>query len=75
MIKLAMIRIHKLLAEKPFKTKMIMQVHDELVFDVYKPELEELRNLIIDNMKDALPGISVPILVEVGTGLNWLEAH
>jgi len=75
MIKLAMIRIHKLLAEKPFKTKMIMQVHDELVFDVHKPELEELRNLIIDNMKDALPGISVPILVEVGTGLNWLEAH
>ena len=75
MIKLAMIRIHKLLAEKPFKTKMIMQVHDELVFDVYKPELEELRNLIIDNMKEALPGISVPILVEVGTGLNWLEAH
>jgi len=75
MIKLAMIRIHKLLDKRPFRTRMIMQVHDELVFDVYKPELEEVRNLIIDNMKDALPGISVPILVEAGTGQNWLEAH
>jgi DNA polymerase-1 len=75
MIKLAMIRIHKLLKESNYKTKMIMQVHDELVFDVYKPELEEIKTLIVDNMKDALPGISVPILVEAGTGSNWLEAH
>lgn len=75
MIKLAMIRIHKLIKDKNYKSRMIMQVHDELVFDIYKPELEEMRDLIIENMKVALPGISVPIVVEAGTGQNWLEAH
>jgi DNA polymerase-1 len=75
MIKLAMIRIHKIFKEKQYKSRMIMQVHDELVFDIHKDELDELRPLIIDNMKDALPGLSVPIVVEAGTGQNWLEAH
>jgi len=75
MIKLAMIDIHKALAEKKYKTKMILQVHDELVFDVYKPELEEIRELVVRLMVDALPGLKVPILVEAGTGNNWLEAH
>ena len=75
MIKLAMIKIHDLFKEKQFRSKMIMQVHDELVFDIYKPELEEVRALIIENMKDALPGLSVPILVDAGIGQNWLEAH
>jgi len=75
MIKLAMIEIHKEMKEKAYKSKMIMQVHDELVFDIYKPELKEMTKLIVDKMKDALPELSVPIIVEPGTGENWLEAH
>ncbi len=75
MIKMAMIRIHDIFKEKQYKSKMIMQVHDELVFDIHKSELDELTPIIIDNMKDALPGLSVPILVEAGTGDNWLQAH
>jgi len=75
MIKLAMIDIHKVMKEKKYKSKMILQVHDELVFDVYKPELEEVRSMVINLMKDALPGLKVPILVEADTGQNWLEAH
>jgi len=75
MIKLAMIDIHKILLEENYKSKMIMQVHDELVFDVYKPELEKLKAMVIDKMKNALPQLKVPILVEADTGKNWLEAH
>ena len=75
MIKLAMIDIHAAIKEAGYKSKMIMQVHDELVFDVYRPELDELKELIIDKMKNALPQLSVPILVEAGIGDNWLEAH
>jgi len=75
MIKLAMIDIHKVMKEKKYKSKMILQVHDELVFDIYKPELEEVRSIVINLMKDALPGLKVPILVEADTGQNWLEAH
>jgi DNA polymerase-1 len=75
MIKLAMINIHKALAEGGYKTEMILQVHDELVFDVYKPELEKVRPLILDLMKNAIPTLKVPILVEAGTGEHWLEAH
>jgi DNA polymerase-1 len=75
MIKLAMIDIHKALSKKKYKSKMILQVHDELVFDVYKPELEEIKELVVRLMVDALPGLKVPILVEAGIGNNWLEAH
>ncbi|MEZ4950590.1 MAG: DNA polymerase [Saprospiraceae bacterium] len=75
MIKLAMINIHKALAEGGYKTEMILQVHDELVFDVYKPELEKVKPLILDLMKNAIPSLKVPILVEAGTGEHWLEAH
>jgi DNA polymerase-1 len=75
MIKLAMIEIHKAMKIAGYKTKMIMQVHDELVFDVYRPELEEVKELIVDKMKNAFPQISVPIVVEAGIGDNWLEAH
>ena len=75
MIKLAMIDIHKSMKEEKLASKMIMQVHDELVFDVVKSELDHMRQLIIDKMGAALPGLSVPILVEAGTGQNWLEAH
>ena len=54
---------------------MIMQVHDELVFDVYKPELEQLKSLVLDKMKNAISDLQVPIVVDVGVGTNWLEAH
>jgi len=54
---------------------MILQVHDELVFDVYKPELDEVMAMVEQRMKDALPGLTVPILVGMDTGANWLEAH
>ncbi len=75
MIKIAMINIHKALKEQNFRSKMILQVHDELVFDVYKPELEKLKVLVTDLMKNAIPTLKVPILVEIGVGNNWLEAH
>ena len=75
MIKMAMIKIHDLLKNGNYKTKMILQVHDELVFDVHKDELEELKPLIEENMKNAIPGLKVPIVVGMDTGDNWLEAH
>lgn len=75
MIKLAMIRIHHAFREQKLRSHMIMQVHDELVFDVYKPELETVRKIVTDNMKNAIPGLRVPILVDTGTGDNWLQAH
>ncbi len=74
MIKCAMITIHNELNKRNLKTKMTMQVHDELVFEVYKPELAEVEALVIDKMQNAIK-LNVPILVEVGTGKNWLEAH
>lgn len=74
LIKLAMIKIHKKLKEQNFKSKMILQVHDELLFDVVPDELETLKNLVIHEMQDAIQ-LDVPILVEAGSGNNWLEAH
>lgn len=73
-IKIAMINIHRKLEEGNYKTKMLLQVHDELVFDVYKPELEEIKNLIKTEMESAYK-LTVPLDVEVGVGDNWLEAH
>ncbi|MBB4080293.1 DNA polymerase-1 [Lewinella aquimaris] len=75
MIKLAMIRIHKALREQGFKTRMILQVHDELVFDAPKDEVEKVTPLIEELMREAIPNLDVPIVVETGTGENWLEAH
>jgi DNA polymerase-1 len=75
MIKVAMINIHHAFKEKAFKSKMILQVHDELVFDVYKPEFDEVKEIVEDKMKSALKGLKVPILVGMGSGANWLEAH
>ncbi len=75
MIKMAMIKIHAEMKERKLQSKMILQVHDELVFDVYKPELDEMRDMIEYQMKNALPDLKVPILVGMGTGSNWLEAH
>ncbi|KKM01871.1 hypothetical protein LCGC14_1790070, partial [marine sediment metagenome] len=73
-IKIAMINIHKKLIEGKYKSKMLLQVHDELVFDVYKSELEELKPLIKSEMENAYT-LSVPLDVELGVGDNWLEAH
>lgn len=75
LIKVAMINIHKTLMEKKLKTKMILQVHDELVFDVPEEEVEIVQPIISDLMKNAIPGLKVPLLVEIGKGRNWLEAH
>lgn len=75
LIKLAMIDIHRVLKEGDFKTKMILQVHDELVFDAHKEEVEVLQPIIEEKMKNALEGLQVPIVVGIGLGNNWLEAH
>lgn len=74
MIKIAMINIHREMNEQNFKSRMLLQVHDELVFDVYKPELEKLKALVEQNMREALP-LKVPVEVGIGIGNNWLEAH
>lgn len=73
-IKLAMINIYEKLEAGDYKTKMLLQVHDELVFDVYKPELDEISKLIKTEMENAFK-LSVPLDVEIGLGDNWLEAH
>ena len=73
-IKIAMINIHKKLREGNYKTKMLLQVHDELVFDVYKEELEEMKVLIKYEMENAHL-MDVPLDVELDIGENWLEAH
>lgn len=75
MIKLAMININQEMVRRNLQSLMTLQVHDELVFDVVKTELEELEALVINQMEKALPGLKVPIIAEVGTGNNWLEAH
>ncbi|MCB0507110.1 MAG: DNA polymerase I, partial [Bacteroidetes bacterium] len=74
MIKVAMINIQKQLTKRQLKTKMILQVHDELLFDVFTPEKEEIQKMVIQEMQNALP-LQVPIEVGVGSGNNWLEAH
>ena len=73
-IKLAMINIYKKLEEMNCKSKMLLQVHDELVFDIHNDELEDMKKLIQEEMQNAYK-MSVPLDVEVGTGQNWLEAH
>lgn len=74
MIKIAMINIHKEFKKRKVKTKMVLQVHDELVFDAHKDEVNELRPLIIELMVQALP-LKVPVVVDSGFGDNWLDAH
>lgn len=75
MIKIAMVNIHREFKKQGFRSKMILQVHDELVFDVLKEELETIKPIIEDKMKHTIPGLKVPIVVEMGVGENWLEAH
>jgi len=73
-IKIAMINIFEKLENSNFKTKMLLQVHDELVFDVPNEELEAIKTLIKEEMEGAFK-MTVPLDVEVGLGQNWLEAH
>lgn len=73
-IKIAMINIHQKFEEGNYKSKMLLQVHDELVFDIYKPELEQLKPMIKSEMENAFK-LSVNLDVEIGLGENWLEAH
>lgn len=73
-IKIAMINIQKELSSKNLKSKMLLQVHDELVFDVFKPELNEIIELTKNQMEQAYK-ISVPLTVDLNYGINWLEAH
>jgi DNA polymerase-1 len=76
MIKLAMIKIHHEMQTGNWESKMILQVHDELVFDAVLSEADDLQNLIINCMVNALPlPNKVPVEAEVGRGKNWLEAH
>ncbi len=74
MIKIAMINIHRELTARKLKTRMLLQVHDELVFELFEPEEKEVCSLVEDRMKTAIP-LEVPIVVELGVGDNWLEAH
>ena len=76
MIKLAMIKIHENFKKNKFKSKMLLQVHDELVFDAHRDEVEIIKPIIIDCMQTALllPN-GVPAEAEIGSGINWLEAH
>lgn len=73
-IKMAMIRVHDEFKNRKLKSKMIIQVHDELVFDVYRPELDEVKT-IVKNCMEGAAALSVPLEVDIGTGSNWLEAH
>ena len=74
MIKIAMIEIHNELLKRKTKTKMILQVHDELLFDMHKDEVEDLSPIIKSIMEKAMK-LKVPIVVDSGIGNNWLEAH
>jgi DNA polymerase-1 len=74
MIKVAMVRVHGALKAAGLKARMILQVHDELVFEVPREEVDRVQDIVVREMQGAMP-LSVPVQVEVGTGENWLEAH
>jgi DNA polymerase-1 len=74
MLKLAMIKVHRALRESNFQTKMLLTVHDEIVFDMHKDEQTTVMPLVEECMKTALP-MQVPIVVEMGVGKKWLEAR
>ena len=73
-IKIAMIKIHEKFQESNFKSKMLVQVHDELVFEVHKKELEQVKKIIKIEMEEAY-SFCVPLKVDMDQGLNWFEAH
>jgi len=74
MIKLAMIKVDEKMHELNMRSKMILQVHDELLFDTHNSELDQLKEVVVPLMENAMP-LEVPVIVEVGEGANWLEAH
>jgi len=74
MIKIAMIDIYKEFTNLDLKSKMLLQVHDELVFDAHKDELEIIKPIIEEKMKNAIP-LNVPVIIDMNTGNNWLDAH
>ena len=69
-----MINIHKKLTSENWKSKMLLQVHDELVFDVHNSELEKIQPMIKQEMENAFT-LEVPLIVDLGMGKDWLEAH
>ncbi|MCR5017611.1 MAG: DNA polymerase I, partial [Bacteroidales bacterium] len=73
-IKLAMIEVDNRLADAGLRSRMVLQIHDELLFDAYPDELEQLRSLVVDAMENVC-SLSVPLTVECSSGKNWLEAH
>ena len=73
-IKLAMISIQQKISKNNFKSKMLVQVHDELIFEIHKSELKEMKEMIKNEMENAFD-IKIPLKVDMGTGLNWFEAH
>jgi DNA polymerase-1 len=75
LIKIAMIKVHQALEENNLQSSMILQVHDELVFEAPRNEVDMLKPLVVDAMKNAIPDLKVPIVVDIGVGQNWLEAH
>jgi DNA polymerase-1 len=75
MIKMAMNRVHDRLGAEGLESRMLLQVHDELVFDAHPDEIDTLRTLVEHEMKEALPLDGVPILVDIDVGDNWLDAH
>jgi DNA polymerase-1 len=76
MIKLAMQKVQAAMKKEKMQSRMILQVHDELVFDALKSEVKELKPLILENMQSAMPlPFKVPVIAECGQGVNWLEAH
>ncbi|MFA5729458.1 MAG: DNA polymerase, partial [Candidatus Neomarinimicrobiota bacterium] len=74
MIKIAMIRIQRRLIEEKFKSMMILQIHDELLFEVHPDEVERLKDLVATEMENALT-LDVPVKVDIGIGNSWYEAH
>jgi len=74
LIKIAMIKVHSTLEERGLKTKMLLQVHDELVFEVPKDEVDIVKTLVVEIMENVFPKISVPLKVDVNIGNNWVEA-
>jgi len=73
-IKLAMVRIHREMEKMGFRSRMVLQVHDELNFDVYLPELNQVREIVRHEMEHVIQ-LRVPLVIDLGEGRNWLEAH
>ncbi len=75
MIKIAMNRIHERLAEEGWDAEMLLQVHDELVFEVSPEEIDDVQSMVDEEMRDALPLDDVPVVIDIGVGDHWLDAH